>query len=163
MVSIIGWSDIYGLDMESPEDKEGFTQSAERVNHIIQQELDKGIPPNKIVVAGFSQGGALALHVALRSSHTLGGCIALSTWVPFRKEYPAALSSTAENLRVLQVHGDEDMVVSHRWGEGSHQLLKTMIKEPVPEFMTIEGMGHSSDDDEMAAVTRFLRSVFGLN
>ncbi len=54
------------------------------------------------------------------------------------------------------------MVVGHKWGEGSHQLLKTMIKDPTPEFMTIEGMGHSSDDDEIAAVRRFLKSVFGL-
>ena len=72
-----GWSDITGLDAVSPEDREGFTSSANRVNDMIQREIDGGISSKNIVVAGFSQGGALALHVALRSEHQLGGCIAL--------------------------------------------------------------------------------------
>eukprot|EP01031_Cornospumella_fuschlensis_P040788 gene40788-49745_t len=106
-----GWSDILGLSPSSPEDKQGMDASAERINRIIQQEIDSGVAPNKIVVAGFSQGGALALHTALRSQHSLGGCIALSTWVPFASEYPTSLSPAAANLKILQVHGDEDQVV----------------------------------------------------
>jgi len=98
-----GWSDIFGLDTSSPEDKNGFNESSQRVNQIIQTEIDKGIKPEKIVVAGFSQGGALALHVALRSQYSLGGCIALSAWLPFRNEYPAALSLNAKSLNILQV------------------------------------------------------------
>ena len=112
--------------------------SAERINRIIQQEIDSGVAPNKIVVAGFSQGGALALHTALRSQHSLGGCIALSTWVPFASEYPTSLSPAAANLKILQVHGDEDQVVGYEWGSRSHQLLKSMFTEPAPVFLTIE-------------------------
>lgn len=98
-----GWSDIYGLSETDEEDRAGFNESADRVNAIVQAEIDKGVDPKRIVVAGFSQGGALALHTVLRSSHTLGGCVALSTWVPLRADYPAALSPAAKGVRILQV------------------------------------------------------------
>lgn len=90
------------------------------------------------MIAGFSQGGALALHTSLRSQYTLGGCLALSTWLPLGSHYPDALSTANANLKILQIHGDEDRVVSHQWGEKSHEKLKTLISAPVPEFLTIE-------------------------
>eukprot|EP00428_Durinskia_dybowskii_P078333 CAMPEP_0170361214 /NCGR_PEP_ID=MMETSP0117_2-20130122/3689_1 /TAXON_ID=400756 /ORGANISM="Durinskia baltica, Strain CSIRO CS-38" /LENGTH=184 /DNA_ID=CAMNT_0010615569 /DNA_START=127 /DNA_END=678 /DNA_ORIENTATION=+ len=110
------WSDIYGLTEEAKEDRDGFNESADRVNSIVQQEIDKGIDPKRIVLAGFSQGGAVVLHTALRSSHALGGCVALSTWLPLRDDYPVALSASAQgSLRILQVHGDSDTVVGYNW------------------------------------------------
>ena len=149
--------------MNDKEDRAGFDASAARVNQIVQKEIDGGIPAHKIVIAGFSQGGALALHVALRSAHALGGCISLSSWLPLRADYPAHLAPTAANLPILQVHGDADMVVSHRWGHESHKILKSMIPNPEPKFITIEDMAHSSDPEEMREVTKFLKSVFGDN
>lgn len=161
LLTSLGWSDIYGLDNTSPEDVEGFNESSTRINQIIQKEIDQGVSPQQIVVAGFSQGGALAFHVALRSNHALGGVVALSTWVPFAKDYPAKLSDNARQLKILQVHGDEDQVVSYQWGQLSHNLLKSVITAaPVPPaFITIEGMGHSSHPKEMAAVSRFIKSI----
>jgi predicted esterase len=58
------------------------------------------------------------------------------------------------------VHGDEDRVVSHKWGHGSHELLKSLAISPPPQFATIEGMGHSSDPEEMDLVKAFLKNVF---
>ena len=102
-----GWSDINGLDSDSPEDEAGFNESAARVNALIDQEIStNNINPKKIVVAGFSQGGALALHVSLRYPVSLGGCVALSSWLPLRADYPAAFSATQSELPILQVHGD---------------------------------------------------------
>jgi predicted esterase len=98
-----GWSDIYGLDDRVNEDRVGFDESKVRVDKIVQTEIDKGIESKRIVIAGFSQGGALAFHTALRSSHSIGGCVALSTWVPFSADYPAALSRAASSLKILQV------------------------------------------------------------
>eukprot|EP01032_Pedospumella_encystans_P030342 gene30342-34250_t len=147
-----GWSDIYGLSSSDREDRAGFDESAARVNTLLQQEIDKGVAPARIVVAGFSQGGALAFHTALRSAHTLGGIVALSTWVPLRDDYPASFSSAMSTVPILQVHGDEDRVVGHKWGKGSHELLKTLSIKPEPQFITIEGMGHSSDPEEMEHV-----------
>lgn len=134
----LGWFDIYDLDEESPEDADGFADSKKRIDAFIQAEIDRGIEPKRIVVAGFSQGGAVALHTSLRSVHSLGGCIALSTWLPFRAQYPEVMSSTAQGLRVLQVHGDEDQVVSYHWGQTSHNVLKNILTNPAPEFITIE-------------------------
>jgi len=160
-IAMPGWSDIYKLHHDSDEDKKGMTKSFERIKNLINAEIDKNqISPSRIVVAGFSQGGALALHTSLRSTYTLGGCIALSTWLPFRQEYPAAISSSATNLKILQVHGDEDLVVSLKWGEKSYEILKTLIQEPAPEFAVISGMGHSSDPEEIELVRKFLASVF---
>jgi predicted esterase len=98
-----GWSDIYGLDETSAEDQAGFDLSADRVNKMIQAEVDGGINPSHIIVAGFSQGGALAYHIALRSPHKLGGCIGLSTWLPLRNSYPQSLSESAKSLPMLHV------------------------------------------------------------
>jgi phospholipase/carboxylesterase len=98
-----GWSDIYGLTESDNEDEEGFNISAERVKGLIQKELDQGIHSTKIVLAGFSQGGALALHVSLRYPLQLAGCIALSSWLPLRESYPSALSPSSTTLPILQV------------------------------------------------------------
>ena len=98
-----GWSDIYGLTSNDKEDREGFDESAARVNTLVQQEIDKGISPSRIVIGGFSQGGAVAFHTALRSPHTLGGVVALSTWVPLRADYPAAFSAAMSTVPILQV------------------------------------------------------------
>lgn len=57
-----GWSDILGLSDDAPEDKAGFESSRSRIDALIQREVDQGVPPSRIVLAGFSQGGALALH-----------------------------------------------------------------------------------------------------
>ena len=77
-----GWSNIYGLDMESNEDRNGFDESRSRIEKLIDTEIEKQIDARKIIVGGFSQGGALALHTGLRYKHTLGGIVALSTWLP---------------------------------------------------------------------------------
>ena len=98
-----GWSDIHGLSMDAIEDRKGFDLAADRINVIIQSEIDKGIPASKIAIGGFSQGGALALHVSLRSPNTFAGCVALSTWLPLRDDYPDKLSSAAKSLPILQV------------------------------------------------------------
>jgi phospholipase/carboxylesterase len=57
-----GWSDIYGLSPDSPEDKAGLEKSRERINALLAKEVSAGIAPSRIILAGFSQGGALALH-----------------------------------------------------------------------------------------------------
>lgn len=99
---------------------------------------------------------------ALRSDVTLGGCIALSSWLPFRSEYPEALTPEASTIRVFQVHGDADNVVGYHWGQGSHDLMKTFLTANPPSLMTIRGMGHSSHPSELDAVAKFISDVFGV-
>lgn len=98
-----GWSDVHGLSMESVEDKDGFEISAKRMSNIVRAEIEGGIPASKIAIGGFSQGGALALHLSLRSPTAFAGCVALSTWLPLRDDYPDSMSTEAKNLPILQV------------------------------------------------------------
>jgi predicted esterase len=86
-----------------------------RINQIVQAEIDKGVSPGNIVVGGFSQGGAAALHYSLRSPHALGGVMALSSWLPLRSEYPAALSSVASSIPIIFFHGTDDYVVNYAY------------------------------------------------
>ena len=99
-----GWSDIYGLSPEDKEDRVGLDESANRIHAIVQKEIDAGVHPSKVILVGFSQGGAVALHAALRSPHALGGCVAMSTWLPLHADYPEQLSATAKKLQILQVY-----------------------------------------------------------
>ena len=158
-MSMPGWSDIHGLSESAEEDKDGFEASSKRIEEIISAELTKGILPERIVLAGFSQGGALALHIGLRATHKLGGVIALSTWVPFRKDYPSSLSEASkDSLRIFQAHGTADQVVKFEWGLASHVLLKELI--PSSRFMRVPKMGHSSEQKELEEVRSVLLHWF---
>jgi lysophospholipase-2 len=123
-----GWFDIYELSMAAKEDRDGFAKSSNRIKSIIQKELDNGIDSNKIIIGGFSQGGAVALHVSLRAEYQLGGCVALSTWLPFKDDFPEALSESSKKLSLFQAHGSADNVVSFKWSHSSSEVLKSMIK-----------------------------------
>eukprot|EP00604_Paraphysomonas_vestita_P004018 CAMPEP_0174824014 /NCGR_PEP_ID=MMETSP1107-20130205/29754_1 /TAXON_ID=36770 /ORGANISM="Paraphysomonas vestita, Strain GFlagA" /LENGTH=185 /DNA_ID=CAMNT_0016049071 /DNA_START=72 /DNA_END=626 /DNA_ORIENTATION=- len=115
--SMPGWSDIYGLNANDPEDIEGFTNSANRINGFIEKEVtENNISPSRIIIGGFSQGGALALHLTLRhQKYAFGGCIAFSTWLPFHADYPSALSPHASSLPIFQAHGTSDTIVPYKW------------------------------------------------
>lgn len=152
-----GWSDIFGLDMEAKEDRVGFDESKKRIEKLIDAEIEKGIEPRKIILGGFSQGGATSLHTGLRYKATLGGIVALSTWLPFRDDFPDALSQGGKNVPIFQVHGDQDAVVSFKWGKNTNDLLKTFMQIP-PSFLTIQGMGHSSNPQEIRELKKFLES-----
>ena len=93
------WSDLFGMNPNVPEDKIGIEESADRIARLIHAEIDIGINPNRIAVIGFSQGGAIALHLSLRLPFAIGGCIALNGWLPLRQEYPAMLSHASRGIK----------------------------------------------------------------
>lgn len=79
------WFDIKGLDMSSPEDTEGIKKATAYVHNLIEKEISEGVPSDRIIVGGFSQGGALALYSALTFPKKLAGVVALSCWLPMHK------------------------------------------------------------------------------
>jgi lysophospholipase-2 len=81
--------DLRTLDANGPEDEEGIRRATELVHSMIEQEIKGGIASNRIVIGGFSQGGALALYSALLFPKPLAGVIALSCWLPLHKQFPA--------------------------------------------------------------------------
>ncbi|AKE51069.1 alpha/beta hydrolase [Kangiella geojedonensis] len=118
------WYDIRDADLANREDKEGVRQSSELVKKIIESEIESGIPSDKIVLAGFSQGGAIALHLATRFDQKLAGIVALSTYLTI----PESLSDekTEANIEtpVFMAHGSQDPVVPMQRGQYSAKVLE---------------------------------------
>ena len=144
------WFDLFSLDPDGPEDTKGIQTSSKRVKDLIEKEISNGVPASNIVLGGFSQGGALALYTGLTAGVQLGGIVALSCWLPAHKE----LASKTTTIPILQCHGDCDPVVPYKWGQLTSTLLTKMASSH--EFKTYRGLGHSSAEEELADVRRFV-------
>lgn len=119
------WYDIIGLDRNGPEDETGINASRDDVEQLIQAEKDKGIPADKIVVAGFSQGGAIALHTGLRHAESLAGIMGLSTYLPLRTQIAGEATEANLNTAIFMAHGSMDPMVPQQLGELSRDELQT--------------------------------------
>jgi phospholipase/carboxylesterase len=106
------WYDIFSFTPGSPQDETGIRQSQAYIESLIAREIDRGIAPNKVLLAGFSQGGAIALHTGLRHKQALAGIMALSTYLPLQPLL--ATEKTAENQHtpIYMAHGTYDEVIS---------------------------------------------------
>jgi phospholipase/carboxylesterase len=117
------WFDIFGLDRKGPFDEEGIAQSVAQVERLIAAELADGRGASDIVIAGFSQGGVIALHSALAYPARLAGVMALSTYLPLHEKALANASSANTDLPVFLAHGTADPVLELALGEHAHQAL----------------------------------------
>jgi len=147
------WFDLKGLDLSAGEDMEGIHRAAASVHALIDEEIKAGVPSERIVIGGFSQGGALSLFSSLRTPHQLAGVAALSCWLPLRNMFPSGLLGNAETPMLI-CHGDADPVVPHKWGQESALLIKKFHKSI--DFRTYRGLSHSSNDKEMKDVQAFI-------
>ncbi|GAA6233296.1 acyl-protein thioesterase 2 [Lates japonicus] len=149
------WFDLMGLSTDSPEDESGIKRAAENITAIIEHEAKNGIPPHRIILGGFSQGGALSLYTALTCQHQLAGVVALSCWLPLHKSFPSA-SSGHKNLPILQCHGEMDPMIPLQFGDMTAKKLKYIVNPQLITFKTFPGLSHSSSPQEMAAVKEFI-------
>ncbi|XP_030268219.1 acyl-protein thioesterase 2 [Sparus aurata] len=149
------WFDLMGLTPDSPEDESGIKKAADNIKAIIEHEAKNGIPPNRIMLGGFSQGGALSLYTALTCQHQLGGVVALSCWLPLHKSFPSA-SSGNRNLPILQCHGEMDTMIPVQFGAMTAEMLKSLVDPKMITFKTYPGLSHSSSHQEMEAVKEFI-------
>jgi phospholipase/carboxylesterase len=117
------WYDIRELTPEGRDDEAGLAAARERIEGYIAQARGADIAARRIVLAGFSQGGATALHVGLRHAETLGGIIALSCYLPMRDRLKQDLQPANRATPILMGHGREDVVVLHAFGEQSRDAL----------------------------------------
>lgn len=118
------WFDLAGLDHNSPEDYEGMTDSQSAIEALIARERARGIAAGNIVLAGFSQGGAMALHTGLRHADALAGIMALSTWLPLRDSLASEASESNKATPLFMAHGSFDPMVPCNYGEYSRDFLK---------------------------------------
>ncbi|KAK7801651.1 hypothetical protein U0070_015500, partial [Myodes glareolus] len=129
------------------------------VKALIEHEMKNGIPANRIVLGGFSQGGALSLYTALTCPHPLAGIVALSCWLPLHRNFPQAANGSAKDLAILQCHGELDPMVPVRFGALTAEKLRSVVTPARVQFKTYPGVMHSSCPQEMAAVKEFLEKL----
>lgn len=121
-----GWYDVVALDLTSDQDEAGIRDSEKLVQTYLQQEEDKGIAAERIVLAGFSQGGAIALHVGLRYPHKLAGIIALSTYLPLGHTLQEERHPANQSTPIFYGHGRYDAIIPLHQGQESHQYLSSL-------------------------------------
>lgn len=117
------WYDITAMDINRQVDENGINQSAELVNALIARHLESGFKPEQIILAGFSQGGAMALHMALTGQHKLAAVIALSCYLPVPEILNKESASVNKPTPFFMGHGQHDPVVPFSLGTQSKQLL----------------------------------------
>lgn len=117
------WYDIIDMNLSKSPDIEGVLESAEMVNNLVQRELDSGMSPEKIVLAGFSQGGAVALHAALRYDKTLAGLLALSTYSPTIDTLEKEGADANKSIPIMMAHGKFDPVIAIQLGLDTRRRL----------------------------------------
>lgn len=118
------WYDILGVDFGSQQDEDGIRGSQSEIEKVIAAEIASGIPANKIVLAGFSQGGVIALHTGLRHGESLAGILALSTYLALHESLEAEASQTNQKTAIWMAHGNYDPVIPFRYAELSRDRLQ---------------------------------------
>jgi phospholipase/carboxylesterase len=118
------WYDIKVLSAGGPEDEEGIRESAAILARYIQRERDSGVAAHRIVTAGFSQGGVIALHTALRYPERLAGVLALSTYLPLRATLATEAAAANRDLPILMCHGRFDPMLPMQLGSASRDALR---------------------------------------
>ena len=105
------WYDIRAADFSRGEDSEGIRESEQQLQALIRREVDNGIPPERIVLAGFSQGGAIVLHTGLRYPQPLAGILALSSYLPLADTLAMEAVAANSKVPIMMAHGTQDPVV----------------------------------------------------
>ncbi|XP_075259136.1 acyl-protein thioesterase 1-like [Convolutriloba macropyga] len=152
------WFDIISLDNSGKEDELGIKRAAGDLLDMVDKEAaSSNLPLSKIMIGGFSQGGATALYAAATSQKQLGGVIALSSWLPLHKTVDAG-DIPHRGVPVLQCHGDSDPLVTYTFGDMSHKLL---VKKGMSNytFKSYPGMTHGSSAQEMRDVKDFIKTI----
>ena len=151
------WYDIIEISTSRSQDEAGIRHSAAKVRDLIGSEIERGTPASRIILAGFSQGGAMALHVGLRYPEKLAGIMALSAYLLFPERLQAELSQANAGTPVFMGHGTFDPVVPFALGQAAHSLLQAgqwpveWHSYPVP---------HSVSQPEIADIGQWIQGCF---
>lgn len=150
------WYDIFGLQSDSQQDEVGINSMQATINAMIKAEIALGIPSQRILLAGFSQGGAMALHTATRFDQPLAGVLALSTYLPLKNQLSEKQHSANKRLPIWMAHGRHDSVITLSTAESSRQTLEAAgYKVEWHEY----DMPHSVCETEINDIREFLLRV----
>ena len=120
------WYDIVAPRIDADQDEKGIRYSASQINQLINAEIERGIDSKNIVLAGFSQGGAIALHTGLRCPKPLAGIMALSTYLLLDTSVSNEASTANKNIPIFYAHGTHDQVIPITLAEMSNKFLSQL-------------------------------------
>ena len=152
------WYDIRDGDLRTRHDEAGILRSAEHVRALLAREQQRGVATNHVFLAGFSQGGAIAVHTALRIPQPLAGIIALSTYLVLGDRLPAELQSANRGIPVFAAHGTQDPMVDSRRGV---ELKETLEKLGCRVEWHTYPMEHSVCMEELADIGAWMNRQMG--
>ena len=151
-----GWYDITSLDIANRDDIDGIRDSGSILSRLCDEQIAQGVAAERVVVAGFSQGGAIALHAGLRYPETLGGIMALSTYLPMAQSLEQEASAANRAVPVFMAHGLNDEVVALQFGMRTRELL---LQQGYPVQWQEYAMGHSVCIDEIRDISDWLTRI----
>ena len=155
-----GWYDITSLDFGNrQQDTAGIRDSAAHINNLIDTQIAQGIPARNILLAGFSQGGAIALFTALTSNHQLGGIMALSTYLPLQDAVFNELTEHGKHLPLFMAHGKHDDVIHIQHAEQSRDILS---EHGISVQWHQYSITHSVSAEEIADIATWLKNQLGM-
>lgn len=150
------WFDVVDLQRQSIEDENGIRRSADLIADLIAKELAQKIPGHKIVLAGFSQGGAMALQCGLRYPEKLAGILVLSAWLPLKHAVLSERSTSNQQTPILMLHGSQDDVIPFAWAKESSDYLSEL-----GHLVSLRSypMRHTLCPEEIAVIGNWLRDL----
>ena len=152
------WYDILAMDLVRREDEAGLRKSQLKIEQLIAREIERGIPADKIVLAGFSQGCAMTFQTGLRYPQKLAGLLCLSGYLPIHATVAAERAAENQQTPIFMAHGRGDGVVTIDRAETSRDFLKALgYQIEWHEY----AMPHSVCEEEIEAIGPWLRRVFG--
>jgi len=147
------WYDIYTASFIDGEDEQGIIDSSQAVSALVEREIQRGIDCRRIILAGFSQGGAIALYCGLHQAHPLAGVIALSSYVPLANKLPP---QRANHPAILMLHGRHDGIVPLALAQQSYRQLQAAGYQIDWQTYPIE---HTVCLEELALIGQWITSV----
>lgn len=150
------WYDIVAINEQATQDETGIRETASRISDLIAHEQQCGVASEHIVLAGFSQGGAIALHLGMRYPQRLAGILALSTYLPLADTLAKEMAEANRNIPIYAAHGEYDPVVPISMGRHSHDYLDQLGYKVDWHAYPME---HSVCPQEIADISRWFDQV----
>ena len=157
-MSMRAWYDIVADDLARREDERGVRASQGLVEALVARERERGVPAARIVLAGFSQGGAISLQTGLRHPERLAGIMALSTYVPIAATLEAERNAANADVPIFMAHGTQDPIIPLASARRSRELLERL---GYPVEWHEYAMPHSVSPQEIDDIGAWLRRVLG--
>ena len=152
------WYDIASEAIDAKQDEAGIRASKADIEALIAKEVERGIDPDHIFLAGFSQGGAIALFTALHQERPLAGVLALSAYLPLAHTAQTESTQSSRQTPIFMAHGTRDPIVPHALGQASNETLKSLgYQVEWHEY----AMQHTVVDQELRDIEAWLTNRIG--